>query len=374
MTTRLSRQFVYWALSLVFSLLRTATGVVCLLTFVPCLLLAPHSYRGGLFTDLCPLSPCSTQLQGWFVYWPLSLVSLLHTATGVVCLLTFVPCLLLAPHSYRGGLFTDLCPLSSSCSTQLQGWFVYWPLSLVSLLHTATGVVCLLTFVPCLLAPHSYRGGLFTDLCPLSPCSTQLQGWFVYWPLSLVFSLLRIATGAVCLLSFVPCLLLTPHSHRGGLFPELCPLSSPCSTQLQRLFVYWALSPVLSLLPRAVYWALSLVSSLLPRAVYWVLSLVSSLLPTAVYWALSLVSSLLPTAVYWALSLVSSLLPTAVYWALSFVSSLLPTARGAGWSWRCTDGGQHLEQLGPWSVGLSLAGLSSHCTQGGSWAVLQACR
>ena len=71
---------------------------------------------------------------------------------------------------------------------------------------------------------------------------------------------------SVCLLSFVPCVLLAPHSYRSCLFTELCPLSHPCC-------------------PRAIYWDLSLVLSLLPRAVYWSLSLVSSLLPTAVYWA-----------------------------------------------------------------------------------------
>ena len=242
--------------------------------------------------------------------------------------------------------------------------------------YQTTPSVCLLSFVPCLLfALYSYRSCLFTERCPLSSlCSVQLQELFVYWALSLVFSLLCTATGAVSLLSFVPCLLFALYRYRSCLFTERCPLSSLCSVQIQELFVYWALSLVSSLLPTAVYWALSFVSSLLPTAVYWALSFVSSLLPTAVCWALSFVLSLLPRTVYWALSFVSSLLPRTVYWALSFVSSLLPTARGAGWSWRCTDGGQHLEQLRPWSVGLSLAGLSSHCTQGGGWAVLQACR
>ena len=51
----------------------------------------------------------------------------------------------------------------------------------------------------------------------------------------------------------------------------------------------------------------------------------------------------------------------------------LPTAGRIEWSRRCSDGSQHLEQCWSRSVGLLISGLPAHCSQGGSWTVLQAC-
>ena len=213
MTTRLSHQFVYWALSLVFSLLHTATGAVCLLSFVPCLLLAPHSYRGGLFTDLCPLFPCSTQLQERFVSWPLSLVfSLLHIATGAVCFLSFVLCLLLALHSYRGGLFPELCPLSCPCCPE--------PFTELCLLSHPC---CPQLFTELCLLSRPCCPQLFTELCLLShPCCPQL------------FTELCLLSRPCCPQLFTElCLLSRPCCPQP--FTELCPLSHPCCPQLGEL-------------------------------------------------------------------------------------------------------------------------------------------